>query len=129
MSSLKYTIIKDQDQYELYCEQLELLAQEPAEDQLEEIELLSLLIDKYNDEQMEKYQISLNPVEFLKELLVDNNLSQLALAKRLDVSPQLINDILKYRREITKSVAYKLGEAFKVKYMAFLKPYKLEKAG
>lgn len=129
MSSLKYTIIKDQDQYELYCEQLELLAQEPAEDQLEEIELLSLLIDKYNDEQMEKYQISLNPVEFLKELLVDNNLSQLALAKRLDVSPQLINDILKYRREITKSVAYKLGEAFKVKYTAFLKPYKLEKAG
>ena len=94
----------------------------------DEIELLSLLIQKYNDEQTEKYQIELNPVELLADLLADNGISQIELSKRIKVSPQLINDIVKYRREITKSIALKLGEEFSMNFYAFLKPYNLKKA-
>ena len=61
---LKYTRIKDQDQYDTYCEILE----------------------------------------------------------------DLLNDVLKYRREITKNLGYKLSKEFSLKFSTFLKPYKLNKA-
>ncbi len=93
-----------------------------------EIELLSYLIQKFNEEQTEKYLLNLNPVELLIELLTENNISQKEFSKRIQVSPQLINDITKYRREITKRIALKLGVEFNLKFYAFLKPYELKKA-
>ena len=129
MSKLKYTIVKDRRQYDLYCDKLESLTEshEPRLD--DEIELLSLLVQKYNDEQAERYQINFNPVELLIDLLNENNLTQIELAKRIESSPQLISDIVKYRREITKKTALKLSAEFNIEYYAFLKPYKLKKAG
>lgn len=128
MSNIIYTIIKNNKQYDQYCEQLESLTESYSPKYDDEIELLSYLIQKYNDEQTEQYLMDLNPVELLSNLLLENKISQKELAERISVSPQLINDILKYRREITKSVAIKLGEEFKIKIFAFLKPYKLRKA-
>ena len=128
MKNLTYTIIKNRQQYDLYCEKVESLTENYNAQFDDEIELLSLLIQKYNDEQTEKYQIELNPVELLVDLLADNEISQIELSKRIKVSPQLINDIVKYRREITKSIALKLGEEFSMKFYAFLKPYNLKKA-
>lgn len=128
MRSLTYTIIKNRNQYDLYCEELEKLTEKNRSTDEDSIELLSLLIQKYNDEQTEKYLIDLNPVELLIDLLSENGISQKELANRIEVSPQLINDIIKYRREITKSVAIKLGEEFKLNFYSFLKPYKLMKA-
>ena len=55
-------------------------------------------------------------------------MSQKKLAERIGVSPQLVNDLTKYRREITKNIALKLGEEFKLNFYSFLKPYKLNKA-
>ena len=77
---------------------------------------------------MEQYNLDLDPVDLIIDLLAENNISQLELSKRIDVSPQLINDVIKYRREITKSLAYKLSDEFKLKDTTFLKPYKLKKA-
>lgn len=128
MKNLTYTIIKNRQQYDLYCEKVESLTENYNAQLDDEIELLSLLVQKYNDEQTEKYQIELNPVELLVDLLADNEISQIELSKRIKVSPQLINDIVKYRREITKSIALKLGEEFSMKFYAFLKPYNLKKA-
>jgi len=129
MNNLIYTIIKSRQQYDLYCEKLESLTDNYKAQLDDEIELLSYLIRKFNDEQTEKYQLDLNPVELLVDLLSENKISQIELSRRIQVSPQLINDIVKYRREITKKIALKLGEEFSMNFYAFLKPYKLKKAG
>jgi len=129
MNKLSYTIIKNREQYDMYCDKLESLTEKYDSQNDDEIELLSFLIQKFNDEQTAKYELNLNPVELLIDLMLENNISQVELSKRIDVSPQLINDITKYRREITKKIALKLGEEFKMKFYAFLKPYKLKKAG
>lgn len=129
MKKLIYTIIKNREQYDTYCDRLENLTESYNSRNDDEIELLSYLVQKFNDEQTEKYALNLNPVELLVDLLTENSISQVELSKRIDVSPQLINDITKYRREITKKIALKLGEEFKMNFYAFLKPYKLKKAG
>ena len=128
MRKLSHTIIKDIKQYNDYCDRLEKLTENYSPQNEDEIELLSFLIQKYNDDQTQKYLLNLNPVELLLDLIGENNLSQKDLALRLGVSPQLIKDIIKYRREITKQLALKLGEEFKLNFYAFLKPYELKKA-
>lgn len=69
--------------------------------------------------QSEKYQLNLNPVDLLVDLLSENHLSQKELVMKIEVSPQLINDIIKYRREITKKIALKLGEEFSLNFYTF----------
>jgi HTH-type transcriptional regulator/antitoxin HigA len=128
MRKISHTIIKNKEQYNDYCEQLENLTEECSSQNEDEIELLSFLIQKYNEEQTEKYLINLNPVELLIDILNENNISQKELALRIGISPQLVNDITKYRREITKQIALKLGEEFKLNFYVFLKPYELKKA-
>ena len=125
---MKYTIIKDQEQYDKYCEILEEIVLLSKDEYNDEIDLLSLLISEYNDRIMEEYQVELNPVELLKDLMKDNGLTQVDLSKKIDVSPQLLNDVIKYRREITKKLAFKLSAEFVLKYSAFLKPYRLNKS-
>jgi HTH-type transcriptional regulator/antitoxin HigA len=128
MNNLKYTLIKNQEQYDKYCNRLEAIVEKDAEKHIDEIELLSLLISDYNDRIMNQFHYNMNPVELLEDLILDNKLTQIAVAKKLDISPQLLNDVLKYRREITKKLALKLSTEFNLKYSAFLKPYKLKKA-
>lgn len=128
MKQLKYTLIKNLDQYNEYCETLETLVFQDYDTNLEEIELLTLLIEHYDEQQMEVYDMDLNPVELLSSLLSENNLSEFEAAKRLGISAQLLNDVLKYRKEISKSVAHKIANEFKMNFSAFLRPYLLKKA-
>ena len=129
MKNQSYTIIKSREQYDRYCDRLEEIVENETNPNEDEIELLSLLIEKFNEDQTEKYEMEMNPVELLIDLLSDNQMTQVELSRRTKISPQLLNDIIKYRREITKDAALKLGEEFGVKYYAFLKPYSLKKAG
>ena len=55
MKSLKYTIIKDQEQYDEYCEILEYKVVKDSKKYVDEIDLLSLLISEYNDRVMEQF--------------------------------------------------------------------------
>jgi len=128
MKKLIYTVIKDQDQYDEYCEILEQRIANESSITEDEINLLSLLISDYNERAMEQLHHHMNPVELLQDLIQENNISQIQLANKIGVSPQLLNDVLKYRREITKKLAYKLSTEFKLKYSAFLKPYRIRKA-
>jgi len=128
MKTLKYKLIKSQKQYNQYCDILEDWCSTDAKKSNDEIELLSLLISEYNDRIMDQYQAEMNPVELLIDLIKENELTQLELSKKIEVSPQLLNDVIKYRREITKNLAYKLSDEFKLKFSAFLKPYRLKKA-
>lgn len=128
MKELKYTVIKSEGQYNEYCETLESLVLQDDKEKEDEIELLLLLVEDYNQRLMAQYELEYSPVEILVDLLNEHKLTQVELAKKLDISPQLLNDILKLRREITKSIALKLAEEFKMKHSVFLKPYKLKKA-
>lgn len=129
MKKQSYTIIKSREQYDRYCDRLEEIVEEELNPNDDEIELLSLLIEKFNEDQSDKYELEMNPVELLIDLLSENQITQVELSRRTKISPQLLNDIIKYRREITKDAALKFGEEFGVKYYAFLKPYNLKKAG
>ena len=125
MKKITYSIVKNINQYDEYCKKVESLTDNYREENDDEIELLSYLIQKFNDEQTEQYLLNLNPVELLQDLLKENKISQKELSKRINISPQLINDIVKYRREITKNIAYKLSKEFNMKFYAFLKPYEM----
>jgi antitoxin component HigA of HigAB toxin-antitoxin module len=129
MKKLKYTIIKSQKQYHTYCDILEGLVLKENNLYLEEIELLTLLVNDFNERSMENYEYQFSPVEMLKDLLEENNITQVELSRRINVSPQLINDVLKLRREITKKLAFKLAEEFCVNPSVFLKPYELKMTG
>lgn len=128
MKNINYTIIKSIQQYDEYCELLEMLVTSNPDKNEDEIELLSLLIEDYNQKIMDNIRIELNPVELMEEIMRNYGLSQIELSKRLEVSPQLVSDILKYRREITKKFAYKISDEFKMNFSAFLKPYNLRVA-
>jgi len=122
---MKYTKIKSMDQYNRYSEIHESLTMENYDLNKDEIELIEILIDEYEDRTIEA-PAELAPVELIESLLDLNNLSKSQLAKELEVSKQLITDILNYRRNISKSMVLKLANRFKIQQTAFSKPYKLK---
>ena len=124
---MKYKKIKSIEQYNQYCERHENLTFEDYDRHLEEIELIQILIDEYEARTIEKPQ-GMNPVEMIQYLIDENELSKSQLAKQLNVSRQLITDILNYRRNISKIMVNKLAEKFCLNPSAFSKPYQLKKA-
>ncbi len=124
---MKYTKIKDMDQYNEYCEIHEELTFKNYKANLDEIELLEILIDEYEDRTIE-HPKEMNPVELLEYLLKENNMTKSQLAKEIKVSRQLITDILNYRRNLSKSTVIKLADRFNMKHVAFNRHYKLKKA-
>jgi len=123
---LKYKIIKSLKQYNTYCdrhEQLSILEDNPSTD---EVELLELLIDDYEKRTSAVPDFELSPIDLLKSLMEDNAITQIKLAKELNVSRQLISDILNYHRNISKSMVVKLAKYFAIQQEALSKPYYLK---
>lgn len=123
---MKYKKIKTMDQYNEYCEIHEKLVFQDYNSNLDEIELIEILIDEYEARTIE-YPKEMSPVELLSYLLKENDITKSTLAKEINVSRQLINDILSYRRNISKNMVIKLSERFCMKHIAFNRPYKLKK--
>ncbi|MFO7924057.1 MAG: helix-turn-helix domain-containing protein [Bacteroidales bacterium] len=122
METLKYTIIKDKNQYDKYCNILEnLISNEKNQD---EIDLLTLLIEKWDNEQG-TFKDS-DPVELLKSLMRDNNLKAKDLADILDLSKGTVSKILNYHKGLSKVTVRKLSDFFKVSQETFNRPYKLK---
>lgn len=123
-ATIKYTIIKNRTQYDQYCEQLEMLvSQNNAVELQDEIELLTLLIEKYDDEH-NSFTAS-DPIVLLRSLMHDNYLKPRDLIGILSISKGYISDILNYKKGLSKDVIRKLSEHFKVRQEAFNRPYKL----
>lgn len=122
---MKYGKIKSMDQYNEYCEKHEKLTFKDYDANLDEIELIEVLIDEYERRTIETPK-GMKPVEMIKYLLEENGLTKSQLAKQLNVSRQLITDILNYRRNISKAMVNKLSERFCLNPSAFSKPYKLK---
>jgi len=123
METLKYTIIKTEEQYTNYCNILEdLLLKEDSVFE-DEIELLTLLIEKWDNEHNTIDE--LNPVELIKSLMEANNLKAADLVKILGLSKGTISKILNYHKGLSKETIRKLSDHFKVSQEAFNRPYKL----
>ena len=126
MKTLKYTIIKSDAQYYEYCETLaEILeAAQNNKDVLDEIDLLTLLIEKWDTEHSTLSES--NPIELLNSLMQDNKLKAKDLVNILGVSKGLVSDILNYKKGLSKEVIRLLSGYFSVSQEAFNRPYKLK---
>ena len=122
-----YTIIRSDEQYKTYCNNLEELTStyttKPSDSLLDTIDTITLLIEKYDEEHTQLNEI--DPIQLLKSLMRDNNLNQIALAELLQISKGHISDILNYKKGLSKKVIRVLSERFKVRQSAFNRPYKL----
>lgn len=129
METLKYKVIKNEAQYKKYCNILEKLDSTPRKLKTirDEIELLALLIEKYDAEH--NTFIEADPIELIKALMKSHKLKAVDLANLLQVSEGLVSDILKYKKGLSKETIRILAEKFKLKQDAFNRPYPLRLPG
>jgi len=123
MELLKYKIIKTQEQYNAYCNLLEDLLIQDNPNLSDDIELLTLLIEKWDKEHNSFYDI--DPVQLIKALMEENGLKAKDLIDILDLSKGTISKILSYHKGLSKETIRKLADYFKVSQEAFNRPYKL----
>jgi HTH-type transcriptional regulator/antitoxin HigA len=126
MEILKYKIIKSDAQYLKYCDKLEELADGKKKSKAitDEIELLNLLIKKYDDEH--KTFDDADPIGLLKSLMKDYKMKAVDLATLLTVSEGLVSDMLKYKKGLSKETIRILADRFRLSQEAFNRPYKLK---
>jgi len=123
---MKYKKIINSDQYNEYSNIHEKLSYDNYEKHRDEIELIQILLDEY-ERRTNPNPVDLDPVETIDYLLQENEISKSELARKLKVSRQLISDILSYRRNISKQMAMKLSNHFKLAPIAFSRSYQLKK--
>lgn len=123
METLKYSIIKTEKQYNNYCNTLDGLLVQDKKELTDEIELLTLLIEKWDAEHNSFDE--LNPVELIKALMEENDLKPKDLIDILDLTKGTISKILNYHKGLSKETIRKLSDYFKVSQEAFNRPYKL----
>jgi HTH-type transcriptional regulator/antitoxin HigA len=123
-TAMKYTIIRDRSQYDRYCNQLEaMLTQENNESLRDEIDLLTLLIEKY-DEEHDTFKET-DPITLLRSFMQDHHLKPQDMTEILGIGKSYVSDILNYKKGLSKEVIRKLADHFKVRQEAFNRPYKL----
>ncbi len=123
MEKLKYTVIKNQRQYDEYCNVLEELISADDNKFSDEIELLTILIEKWDSEHNSFEDV--DPIELLKSLMESNNLKAKDLVEVLDISKGTISKILSYQKGLSKETIRKLSNHFNISQEAFNRPYKL----
>ena len=122
---MQITIIKSETQYKAYCDVLANLLEKGGNSNnvQDEIELLSLLIEKWDAEHSTLNE--LDPVELLHSLMHDKKMKAKDLVEILGVSKGLVSDILNYKKGLSKEIIRVLSAHFMVSQEAFNRPYKL----
>jgi HTH-type transcriptional regulator/antitoxin HigA len=125
METLKYKVIKSEAQYDKYCDQLEELLDSGSKSKAveDEIELLALLIEKW-DEEHNTFDDA-DPIEILKSLMKDHKMKAVDIAALVGVSEGLVSDMLNYKKGLSKETIRILSKRFKLSQEAFNRPYKL----
>lgn len=124
MQNLKYTVIKDKKQYKNYCDTLEELVLKDEGTPEDEIELLTLLIEKWDKEH--GTLSDKDPVEMLKALMTDHHLKAKDLVEIVGLSKGTISKILNHHVGLSRQTIRKLSAHFKVSQEAFNRPYTLK---
>ena len=125
MRTLLYTIIKTDTQYKKYCNVLEGLVDggKKIKAVQDEIELLTLLIEKYDAEHNTFHDA--DPIELLRSLMKEHKMKAVDLASLLEVSEGLVSDILHYKKGLSKDSIRILSQRFKLNQEAFNRTYPL----
>jgi HTH-type transcriptional regulator/antitoxin HigA len=120
-------IIKTDEQYYHYCKMLEQLESNnnPNQETLDRIELLHLLIEKYDTEHFELP--SLNPVEYLIMLMDSNNVKARDIQEATGINKTTLSHFINYRRALSKNNIRRLADYFKVTQEVFNRKYELRK--
>jgi len=127
MEVLKYKVIKTKSQYNQYSKELERLLENGGSKTFQdEVDLLTLLIEKWDDEHNSFEQI--DPIRLLHSLIEEHNIKPKDLVHLLGVSKGYVSEILHYKKGLSKEVIRKLSDYFKVSQEAFNRPYKLKVA-
>ncbi|MEX1003370.1 MAG: helix-turn-helix domain-containing protein [Crocinitomicaceae bacterium] len=126
---MKYSKIENKKQYKEYtAKHLELgntLAAGKGNGEMEdEYYILDLIIEDYHSKQKHPFE-KLTPVDLLKALMRENDVSGYRLSKELGISQSVISDILNYKRGFSKEVIRKLAKKFSIGEQSFLKEYEL----
>ena len=113
MNTLKYTVIKTEDQYYRYCRIVEKLVFENE--------------TRYSDDIDEDHNAFANtdPVELLKSLMADNGLKAKDLSEILNLSKGTVSKILNYQKGFSKQTIRILSTYFKLRQEAFNRHYDL----
>ena len=123
-TEMKYRIIKTEDQYNEYCDVLEKMVFGDYNSNEDEIELLTLLIEKWDKEH---YDIpTSDPIQILKSLMQDHKLKAKDLAEILSLSKGTVSKIINYQTGLSKGTIRTLSTYFKLRQEAFNRPYKLK---
>ncbi len=121
---MKYKVIKTEEQYEEYCGILEeLVYSEKNADKQEEIELLTLLIEDWDERN--RLSPKLDPVEILQSLMDEHQLNQSELADIAEVGKSYISEIINHKKRMSKKVIRNVSGHFKIRQEALNRPYEL----
>lgn len=123
MEKLKYIVIKNKKQYNEYCKILEKLISAEENKFSDEIELLTVLIEKWDNEH-NSFEDA-DPIELLKSLMESNDLKAKDLIEILELSKGTISKILNYQKGLSKETIRKLSIHFNISQEAFNRSYKL----
>ena len=121
---MKYKIIKSERQYDKYCKILEELVFKNRKKDEDEIELLTLLIEKYDEDHYQTPE--LDPIELLKSLMDEHKMKAKDLVQILNLTKGTVSKILNYQTGLSKDTIRKLSDRFKMNQKAFNRPYRLK---
>lgn len=121
---MDYRIIKSEAEYNEYCDKLHELVKNESTRNSDEVELLTLLIEKWDSENNKFAE--LDPIQLTKELMKHNGLNATELGEILSLSKGTISKMLNYKKGLSKASIRKLAVHFKLRQEAFNRPYELE---
>jgi len=123
MAELKYYVIETKEQYYEYCKILEELVFSEDESKEREIDLLTVLIEKWDKEHT--VLNDLDPIDLLKYLMEENQLKAKDLVGILDLSKGTVSKILSRQCGLSKETIRRLSAHFKLNQEAFNREYPL----
>ena len=123
MTKLKYSVIKTDEQYFKYCNIIKKLVFSNNPSFEDEIELLTLLIEKWDEDH--NTLDDLDPVELIKSLMEGHQLKAKDLTDILGLSKGTISKMLNYQKGFSKETIRKLSNRFKLRQDALNRPYPL----
>ncbi len=119
-----YKIIRTEKQYFEYCSELEKLVSKKGKNHIDDIELLTLLIEKWDRENLPV--VDSNPIELIKALMKPNNLKSVDIAEILGVNKSTVSRILNYQKGLSKNSIRILAKHFAIAQESLNQPYKLK---
>ena len=124
---MKYTVIKTDKQYNVYCDLLEEFEDNNLHNS-DEFELLDLLTEIYENQVIYPrmgLDKQINPIELIKLCMENHKMNTRGLADKLTKSEGYVSDILNKKKAISKNVALQVAKLFAIQLDALLRPYAL----